>query len=198
MSENKLVNPAGIGYNIEDVVVNCVVRGASSTHDVRAGDLVAFCIQDCVQIGASSTIAPNSLYSVFANVTKNYTSTSATQFGFFAIALDDVKASSSTAAQPFATGRFLLQGTAKAKVIHSTDSSWVRGAPLVATYGTTSGSTIGCLDALGRMNGTSTATARFIGIALESGSTSTAASKTVLFDGLNGFGGRANGFAAVT
>lgn len=203
MSNQRDVNQAGIGLNLEDVIVSAAVRGST---DAAVGDVVCFALKDYLQIAASPITDPGPPTSLFANVVRDYTSTNATG-AVFAIALTATAASTSTATSTDLPklGRFLVQGRCKAKVQHSTgNTAWVRGAPLVVSYATTGGVKQGYLDALGQ-GATSTATAKFVGIALEgsataiaSGNTSVGALCDVLFDGLNGFGSRANGFVAVT
>lgn len=206
MSQQKEVCVAGIGAEMQDIVVNAAVRGST---DVAVGELVCFALKDYLQIAVSPQTDPGMPTSLLANVVRNYTSTNTTA-AIWAVALDAVGASTSTATSTDLPrlGRFLVQGRCKALVNHSTgNTAWVRGAPLVASYATSGGVKQGYLDALGQGSNTSTATAKFIGIALEGsagltftggGQTSVGALADVVFDGLNGFGGRANGFVTVT
>jgi hypothetical protein len=138
MSNQREVNVSGIGLNQEDVIVSAAVRGGT---DVAVGDVVAFALKDYLQIAASPKTDPGPPTSMFANVVRNYTSTNCAA-GVFAIALDAVAASTSTATSTDLPklGRFLVMGRCKAKVQHSTgNTAWVRGAPLVVSYATTGG-----------------------------------------------------------
>lgn len=199
---------SGIGYEIANVDVTAVLRGTTST-GCRTGDVVLFCLTDVSLIGSTSTAAPGTTLSTLANVTMDYTST-AVPYGIAAVALQDIPwAASSTAAadtNPLPVGKFRVQGYCQAKVQHSTgNTAWVRGAPLVVSYATTGGFKKNYLDAVGQGSASSTTSARFVGIALQSsaqaiasGNTSVGALTWVVFDGINGFGSRGNGFVVTT
>lgn len=202
-----LVN--GYGFDLEDTYATVAIRGTPGTNDVVPGDIVALCVLDYLRIGTTTapTSTPGPVNSIFANATKAYGNT-ANVVQIFGVALDKCAAVLSTAAgsglNVMPTCRIKLTGRVKAYVNSSASvntpsgaSTWARGSPLVVSNITAAGSIKGVLDACGWAdNGTAalstvalrTHSCKIVGIALSSGSGSTAVLQDVLFDGINGFG----------
>lgn len=192
MSGNNPVNPTGIGWNIDDIVVQGAIRGTSS---VVAGEWVALCVLDKGLV-PSATSTPGTDASMFANFTKEYTST-ACIVQTVGVALESIQATPSTVAHPYQIGRIQIAGRCKAMVIHSNDGSFARGDAFCLSDGAGGGSSRGTVDTVGwaQASAASTSTAsthtktgRILGYTEEAGSTSTAALKSVIFDGVNGMG----------
>lgn len=190
-----------IGLDFETVDVRCFLRGdpTAATSTVSAGDLVAFCIADVAEITGdtfdtgltSATYVPGARNSMFANVTKNYTSTNV-GVQLFGIALESGTCATSANVNSKISVR--VRGIVKAAVQSADGTTSVSiGSDLMPSTPGGTGNKAGFLDASVSASPTSTATRRKIGIALQATSaTSVGSVMYVLFDGLNGFGSANN------
>lgn len=190
-----------IGLDFETIDVRCYLRGDSTaaTSTVSAGDLVAFCVADVAEITndtfdslcATAVFAPGARNSMFANVTKNYTSTNV-GVQLFGIALEGNTCATSLNVTPKINVR--VRGLVRAAVQSADNATSIAiGQDLMSATPGGAGNKAGYLDASPSASPTSTATRRKIGIALQATSaTSVGSVMYVLFDGLNGFGSANN------
>ncbi len=187
--------PNGIGISFEDVDIWVPLRGAGSTSTASVGHVVVFCVADVAQITAdgvtSTALADGVVGGLLSSVTRSYTSTDAPKAQWAGV-VQEVGTPNTTSEVGASNTlyRVRVAGVTQAFVQHPANTSVGRGAPLIISDGATTGETAGYLQARGR-GATSTATARYVGIMLDtslSGTTSTGGLAKVLFDGLNGFG----------
>lgn len=200
MSFSSVINHKGIGWNPDTVDVfvwnrNDLDQTDTSTTILR-GDVVTFCLYDSALIsGDGDTITPynaNKYGGLFANVTKSSTSTNL-RHGFFGVALEDFKASTSTGTH--VGGKVRVRGVVQAKTRSSTSTVWTAG--YAAVIDITGGTSTGYLN-VPTSHASSTTTAKVIALTLEAATGAaaafTGATQWVLFDGINGFGGSNNAF----